>query len=343
MANSLDPARKSVLVLGASGFIGSRLVAALSRDPAYYPIAASRRLGAGPKAAGAFDATNIEAMRSALRNADYVVNCIAGSSRTMVAATDALCNAARTSPPLRIIHLSSMAVYGAATGTVREDHSPTAPLSGYGAAKIACERSVMKYVDDGGDAVILRPTCVFGPGSAQWTTRLGNLLVARRIGDLGRAGDGRCNIAFIDDLVASIICALTAPNASGKAFNISNSMTSTWNQFLIRFAKALGATPVRRIPQWRLKLESKLLAPARRIAEIGLRRVGIRSTLTEAITPSLLSLMGQDIHIDCSAAAEQLLVPRASADQMIASAVEWLQNGALSISAPRGQMEPASS
>ena len=102
-----------------------------------------------------------------------------------------------------------------ATGTVREDHAPVAPVSGYGQAKIECERIVRKYVDDGGDAVILRPTCVFGPGSPQWTNRLVRLLRARRIGDLGVAGDGICNLAFIDDLVAAIIAAMDAPGLSG--------------------------------------------------------------------------------------------------------------------------------
>ena len=169
-----------------------------------------------------------------------------------------------------------------ATGAVREDHSPVAPVSGYGQAKMECERIVRKYVDDGGDAVILRPTCVFGPGSPQWTTRLARLLRAGRIGDLGIAGDGCCNLAFIDDVVAAIITALDAPAASGRAFNVSSSSELTWNEFFVAFARALGATPVRRISSRSLRIEAKLLAPMRRIAAMV-----VRSPATEAITPSL--------------------------------------------------------
>ena len=100
----LDFSRKPVLVLGASGFIGSRVVAALSARPIYRAIAASRR------SIVAVDATNSDAVRAVLRDMDYVVNCVAGGA--MVRSTQVLCDAARDCPPRRIVHLSSMAVYG---------------------------------------------------------------------------------------------------------------------------------------------------------------------------------------------------------------------------------------
>jgi 2-alkyl-3-oxoalkanoate reductase len=184
---------------------------------------------------------------------------------------------------------------------------------------------VRKYVDDGGNAVILRPTCVFGPGSTQWTTRLARLLMAHRIGDLGSAGDGCCNLAFIDDVVTGIVAALDAPDISGRAFNVSSSDTFTWNEFLMAFAKALGATPVRRVAPRMLRIETKLLAPVRRIAAMM-----VRSPATEAITPSLVALWGQDIRIDCSAAQAALALPRTQVDRMIAAAVRH----------ERGSMEP---
>ncbi len=308
MPDSVDFTRKPVLVLGASGFIGSRLVAALSKSPMYRPVAASRRSGV--------DAANARHIAAALQDIDCVVNCIAGSDRTMLQTTQVLCDAARALPPRRIIHLSSMAVYGAATGTIQEDHPPVEPISGYGKAKINCERIVQKYVKDGGDAIILRPTCVFGPGSPQWTTRLARLLETRRIGDLGTAGDGCCNLAFIDDLVSAIIASISIPDCAGQIFNVSSSVGLTWNEFFIAFARALGATPVRRIPSRMLRIETKLLAPARRVASMV-----IRSPVTEAITPSLAALWQQDIRIDCSAAQAILQLPRTSLDRMIGGVV----------------------
>ena len=310
MPDSFEFSRKPVLVLGASGYIGSRVVAALADSPIYRAVAASRR------SALAVDATNMDQMRAALNDVDCVVNCIAGSASTMVQSTRVLCDAARTSPPRRMIYLSSMAVYGGAAGSVREDHSPVAPVSGYGQAKLECERMVRKYVDDGGEAVILRPTCVFGPGSPQWTTRLAHLLRAGRIGDLGIAGDGCCNLAFIDDVVAAIVTALDAPDVSGRTFNLSSSSELSWNEFFVAFAKAIGATPVRRISPRSLQIETRLLAPMRRIAAMALR-----SPATEAITPSLVALWGQNIQIDCTAARAVLSLPRTSPERMIAAVV----------------------
>ena len=198
----------------------------------------------------------------------------------------------------------------------REDHAPAAPISSYGQAKIECERIVQRYINDGGDAVILRPTCVFGPGSTQWTTRLIRLLRAGRIGDLGSAGDGFCNLAFIDDVIAAILAAVDAPDISGRTFNVSSTCDLTWNEFLVTFGKALGATPVRRISSRRLRIETKLLTPVCRVLAMT-----SWSALSEAITPSLAALWRQDIRIDCSAARAALGLPSTTSDQGIADVV----------------------
>lgn len=318
MADFNDITRQPVLVLGASGFIGSRVAAALAEHPKYRPVPVARRhAGSGSISV---DATDAAAMRGILADAPFVVNCIAGNNKTMVRATQVLCDAARHDPPRRIVHLSSMAIYGNAAGLVREDHPPVPPLGGYGEAKLECERILRRYADGGGDAVMLRPSCVFGPGSTQWTTRIATLLRAHRLGDLGEAGDGICNLAFIDDLVATIVQALSAPDVAGQAFNVSSPETPTWNEFLVRFGLALGATPIRRIPARSLKLETKLLAAPRRILARKLRH-----PVTEAITPSLASLFAQDIRIDSSAAAARLNMPATPVERMIAVAAGWIR------------------
>jgi nucleoside-diphosphate-sugar epimerase len=327
MADFSDFRRQPVCVLGASGFIGARVVAALADSPAWRPVPVSRR-PAGPGSIVA-DATDPAALRAVLDGAACVVNCVAGSNRTLVRATEALCEAARHAPPRRIVHLSSMAVYGAATGQVREDHAPRQPLSGYGLAKLNAEGVIRRYIDGGGDAVILRPTCVFGPGSPQWTTRLATLLRARRLGDLGAAGDGGCNLAYIDDLVVTIVNALDAPGATGRAFNVSCAEVPTWNQFLVRFGMALGSTPVRRVTPRMLKLETKLLAPLRRAAG-----KTFDHPATEAITPSLAALFAQDIRIDSGAAAAELAMPSTPVGWMISESVRWLDAGASAAPAP---------
>lgn len=297
--------QRTVIVLGASGFIGSAVMQALSENGAWRGVAASRG-GQGLR----LDATDAAAVRAAVREADAVVNCIAGDERMMVRATEALCGAS----PKRLVHLSSMAVYGAAEGMVRETDPPVPPLSGYGQAKLACERLVR---DAASEAVVLRPTCVFGPGSAQWTTRIARLLQARRLGDLGAAGDGRANLAFIEDVANCVVAALDGP---AGVFNVNSTCELTWNQFLLRFARSLGAVPVRRLHPRRLQLETKVLAIPRRLGS-----KLVKGAVTEAITPSLAALMGQDIRVDASAAQAALALRPTPLDRMIDAAVAWLK------------------
>jgi nucleoside-diphosphate-sugar epimerase len=315
MTDRIEQERQPVIVLGASGYIGGQVVRALADSRTWRPIPVSRRYtGPGSVAADATDAAAMSSLLSGAGGASdlRVVNCVAGNLRTMRQATETLCDAARSGPPLRIVHLSSMAVYGAAVGTVTEAQAPVAPVSAYGQAKLDCEARLRRHADGGGDVVVLRPSCVFGPGSPQWAIRIARLLRSGRLGDLGAAGDGGCNLAFVDDLVATIVHALDAPGVAGQAFNVSNPVVPTWNEFLIRFGLALNATPIRRVTARQLKLETKLLAPACRVLA---RRFD--HPLTEAITPSLLTLFAQDIRLDPAAATRLLDMPATPIERMI--------------------------
>ena len=115
--------KQTVLVVGGGEFIDTRLTQALSASALYHPILLR---------------THAE-LAAALPQAAMVVNCVAVRPRTIVAVTQALCEAARRNPPLRIVHLSSMAVYGAATGVVDEATEPREPLNDYARARIEAE------------------------------------------------------------------------------------------------------------------------------------------------------------------------------------------------------------
>jgi 2-alkyl-3-oxoalkanoate reductase len=168
-------------------------------------------------------------------------------------------------------------------------------LGPYSVAKIEAETLARKY----SRTVVFRPGCVFGPGSPQWSVRIARLLLARRLGDLGAAGDGRCNLVHVADVAAAIVRALERPDTDGQVFNLSTPDPPTWNDFLIGYAKALRAVPVRRISGRQLRLETRVLAPALKIAEILGRAAKVNSRyLPPPVPPSLLRLMNQDIRLD---------------------------------------------
>jgi nucleoside-diphosphate-sugar epimerase len=320
-------ARETVLVVGAAGFIGSRVVEALLRHGSYRPIPLVRttaRAAWSDLAVTKCDATSRAELADALQGVDLVVNCVGSDPRTMVAATTALCNAARRNPPRRIVHLSSMAVYGGAQGLVDEQARPEPPLNGYARAKIGCEALVQEYVADGGDAVIIRPTCVFGPESQAWAVRIARLLLARRLGDLGALGDGVCNLVHVDDLAALVVASLAASNVSGEAFNATaDGPRPTWNEFLIQFARALGAIPVERFSARRMRLESNIVAPVLRFGTIAARATGASRFVPDAIPCSLLRLWRQGIIVSNVKSSITLGATHRPLEQAIEETVAW--------------------
>jgi nucleoside-diphosphate-sugar epimerase len=267
------------------------------------------------------DATDPASVAQAAAGCAYAVNCVAGDAETMLAATRNLCAA----PGLRrIVHLSSMAVYGPATGLVEEAHALDGGGGWYGEAKIACEAMVARFTEAGGEGVILRPGCIHGPNSEQWTTRIGRLLRHHRIGDLGPSGDGVCNLIFIDDVAAAVIAALQQPGAAGQAFNLADPNPGTWNAYFMAFARAIGATPVSRITGRWLKIE-KLLAIPLKIGEIVAARAKMSRLAPDPIPGSLMGLWRQDIHLDHRKADALLAFPRTPPADAIATAAAWFK------------------
>lgn len=112
--------RQTVLVVGGGEFIDTRLTRALSVSALYEPILLR----------------NHADLAAALPKAAMVVNCVAVRPRTILAVTQAICDAARRNPPQRIVHLSSMAVYGGATGVVDEATELQTPQNDYARARI---------------------------------------------------------------------------------------------------------------------------------------------------------------------------------------------------------------
>jgi nucleoside-diphosphate-sugar epimerase len=324
---NVGPAK--IVVLGATGFVGRRVTEALAASPEFAPVGIARR--ARPDAASAVawvacDATDPAALRRALAGAAGAVNCVAGSPRSMIEATRNLCAAARAEGLGRIVHLSSMAVYGTAATGVVDETQPLAPNGGaYAQAKAACEALVQAFVASGGDAVILRPGCIHGPESPQWTLRIAGLLQARRIGDLGAAGDGACNLIHVADVAAAVLAALERPGIAGEAFNLGDPDPGTWNSYFMRFGRAIGATPVRRVsPRW-LAIEGKVLSAPLKVAQIAANRARLGHLVPEPLPRSLLSLWRQDIRLDHRKADIGLAFPRTPPDRALADAAAWVR------------------
>jgi nucleoside-diphosphate-sugar epimerase len=266
------------------------------------------------------DATDTGGVRRALEGTSGVVNCVAGSTRSIVQGAIALASAvsALDKPP-RVVHLSSLAVYGRTIGTVNESSALRGDLDEYSAAKVAAERALNRCPS----VVMLRPGIVYGPNSPWWSDRIARLLVTRRLGDLGANGNGICNLLYVEDAVAAILRSLRTPAIAGGVFNLASNPAPTWNEFFRQYAEALSACPMRRISGLRLAFETGLISPVLKLAEV-LARARTRD-LPPAIRPWLLDRCRHAIRMDVGRAESALGMQWTPLDLGLRETAKWFR------------------
>lgn len=299
-----------VLVLGGSGYIGARLVALMRADGRYLPTSASRRGGTGHLR---LDTRNQATLTQALRGQDAVVNCVAGSGPAIADGARALAHAVRAARVQAVVHLSSMAVYGEMDMPVNEA-MPLGPARGwYARAKQAAEAQVLALAHESPDepprVTVLRPGCVWGPGSSLWVHRIVRWLRQGRLGDLGENGDGWTHGVAVDDVCAAIVRSLQRPAVPGvpRILNLAAPDSPRWNDWFRDLALAVGATPLRRIRPTQLRADAWGLGPPLHLARRLLAAAGHDlQALPDPISPGLLRLWRRPLRMDASAATRAL-------------------------------------
>ncbi len=315
----------SVLVLGSSGYIGARLVQLL-REAGLRAVGASSRAPLGDPDQLRLDTRDGMALAAALEGMDAVVNCVAGSAEAIAVGSRMLARAAGAAGCRRVVHLSTMSIYGALEGVADETATPGPLLGWYDEAKREAERNVTGYCAGGGTAILLRPGCVWGPGSELWVGRVGRWLRAGRLGDLGAAGDGWSNLVHVDDVCMAVIRALQLPLAPGESrtYNLAAPDSPRWNDYFTDLALAIEATPVRRLSARRVQLDAKVAGPVLHVARKLLQRAGRDPRwLPEPITPGLVGLWQRHLRLDPRAATRELCLDWTPYPAALQEAAAW--------------------
>jgi 2-alkyl-3-oxoalkanoate reductase len=265
--------QRTVLVTGAGGFMGGRIVEVMHQLGADRVRAGLRRWGSGarvgrlPVELVQVDIRDDDQLRRALDGVTHVVNCAVGEPSTTIDGTRKLLTAAHASGVTRVVHISTVDVYGRPEGEVDESRPLTITGRPYGDSKIEAERACQELAARGLPVTILRPTLVHGPFSATWTVAFAQRLLKRPWLIPEADSQGTCNLVYVDDLVSAVLAALSAETAPGDAFNVNGPERPTWHEYFTQLNDALGLPPLVETSPSGARLRSIAVQPLRKSAK----------------------------------------------------------------------------
>jgi len=195
------------------------------------------------------DITKPDDVERAVRGCEIVFHCAYGNAGANdnrrvvnVEGTKNILAAALQAGVKRVVHLSTVVVYGWATPDGRLDETAPRRYSGdtYSDSKLDAEKLALRYAHEYGlPVVVLQPTAVYGPFSVAWTVNVLRQLQTGRV-ILVNGGDGLCNAVYGDDVVSAMLRAAVTEQALGEAFLISGAEPMTWREFYSGFERILG-------------------------------------------------------------------------------------------------------
>jgi nucleoside-diphosphate-sugar epimerase len=255
------------LVTGGGGFIGSNTVDELIRRGHEVVVLDDLSTGTAENLANVktkiefvkYSITDAAKLREACRGVDFVIHLAARTSvpqsmtdpgdtnRVNVDGTLNVLMAARDAKVKRVVFAGSTAVYGDTPILPTNENTPPAPISPYGASKLAAETYGQVFGRSYGlEFVSLRYFNVFGPRqdpSSPYSGVLSRFHAALLGGTqpivFGDGGQSR-DFVYVGNVVEANLLACEAKDAAGLVINIGTGTRHTLNQTLESLEKITG-------------------------------------------------------------------------------------------------------
>jgi nucleoside-diphosphate-sugar epimerase len=255
------------------------------------------------------DLTEPNGLERAVGGADVVYHCAARVGdwgpwrvfeREVIDATANLLDACRIARVGRVLHVSSIIVYG--HPHIRQERfTEVEPLGQnpwvwdyYCQAKVRAEELCRQYP---GDLTIVRPSWIYGPRDRTTLPRVLKALDAGRVAIIG-PGDNLLNIVYAGDVADGAIRAANNPQARGQAYNLSSEGEITQREFLDLLSDLLGRPRIRRQAPYWLAFWGSFLA------EVIARMIFMRRA--PHMTRYAVALIGRSTRFSTARAREQL-------------------------------------
>jgi len=250
-----------ILVTGAAGFVGSRLLAsqnalahhiqfrAVTRSPLEKSFPNVEQLLV-PDIAEKTDWTNaLLGVSTVVHLAarvhvmdDKASNPLEEYRRANVITTLNFAKQAASTGVKRFIFLSSVKVNGEKTdiGKPFTEESIADPVDPYGISKLEAEEGIREICNATGmQYVIIRPPLIYGPGVKANYLKLMNLVQRRLPLPLGSIANKRSMLA-LDNLIDFILLAARHPKASNQLFLLSDEKALSTPQLIDRMSRCMG-------------------------------------------------------------------------------------------------------
>ena len=249
----------TVFVLGASGFIGGRLVEKLFLEHGHVPKCLVRNYEKLPRMARFpvdivhGDVLHPETFESEIGGCNVFVFCVLAKERNLAlnwkVNTEGLKNMLELAVKNKVrqfIFLSTTAIYESSFDIGQFDESiiPIWKKKDYAGGKLEGEKICLSYADRHGLGItILRPTIVYGPFAESWTIYPAELVRSGALRDY-HCFSGLCNPVYVDDVVNVIIKCIMNKNTLNETFIVSSGETISWNRFFNAFSITISGKPL---------------------------------------------------------------------------------------------------
>ncbi len=240
-----------ILVIGGSGFIGSRLIELLIGDNHVVTNLDLRASAKFPELTTLGDVRNSEDVRAAATSCDAIINLAAEHRDDVrplslyesvnVGGAHVVADCAAELGISRIMFTSSVAVYGL-DKVSPDETSPTEPFNEYSRTKLAAEQILTKWVEADGtrSLVIVRPSVVFGEGNRGNVDALIRAIASRRFIMTGR-GSNRKSMSYVGNVSAFLASRLDSTPGT-HLFNYADTPDLTSREIVDTICAALKVT-----------------------------------------------------------------------------------------------------
>jgi nucleoside-diphosphate-sugar epimerase len=266
----------SLLLTGATGFVGQHLVSALKQCNLPYQIAVRTQAGnsAHPECISVGDINAHTAWSQALQGVTDVVHLAARVHITQETSSDAyaafravntagtlnLARQAAAAGVRRFIFLSSVKVNGEGSPHAYLETDTPAPEDAYAVSKWEAEQGLWEIsAETGMQIIILRIPLVFGPGVGANFLQL--LQTVNKGWPLPLGGiENQRSLLYSGNLVDAILAVLKHPDAANKMYLLSDGQDVSTSQLVELISKALNKPPrLFSVPQGLLRAAAGVL------------------------------------------------------------------------------------